>query len=114
MGFATDPTAYDLDEDRRQFTVRWRDGHESRYALDDLRKVCPCADCRSAQKPQGGLQVLTGPVIGRGELRIVQMAPVGRYALRFTWSDGHSTGIYSFDLLRSLCTCDVCRAGAGR
>ncbi|MEE9137379.1 MAG: DUF971 domain-containing protein [candidate division NC10 bacterium] len=117
MGFVSDPVDYGLEEDRRQLYVRWRDGHESRYPLDDLRKVCPCADChtaeRPAERPQGGLQVLTGPVIGRGEIRIVQMAPVGRYALNFTWSDGHSTGIYSFDFLRSLCPCEICRSGAG-
>ncbi|MFB3073931.1 MAG: gamma-butyrobetaine hydroxylase-like domain-containing protein [Candidatus Methylomirabilales bacterium] len=52
-------------------------------------------------------------MIGRGEIRIAQMAPVGRYALSFTWSDGHSTGIYSFDFLRSLCPCEICRSGAG-
>ena len=35
---------------------------------------------------------------------------VGRYALRFQWSDGHSTGIYPFDMLRRICPCDVCEA----
>ena len=33
---------------------------------------------------------------------------VGRYALQFLWSDGHDTGLYSFDLLRGLCRCDAC------
>lgn len=115
MRFVSDPVDYCLEEDRRLLYVRWRDGHESRYPFDDLRKVCPCVDCRTAERPQpqGGLQVLTGPVIGRGEIRIAQMAPVGRYALSFTWSDGHSTGIYSFDFLRSLCPCEICRSGAG-
>jgi len=41
--------------------------------------------------------------IGRADLE-----PVGNYALRFTWGDGHNTGIYSFDLLRSLCPCREC------
>jgi DUF971 family protein len=35
--------------------------------------------------------------------------PVGRYALQFSWSDGHDTGIYSYALLRRLCQCDVCQ-----
>jgi DUF971 family protein len=40
----------------------------------------------------------------------VQIQYVGRYALQFTWSDGHDTGIYAFDYLRQLCPCDACRA----
>jgi DUF971 family protein len=35
--------------------------------------------------------------------------PVGRYALKFTFSDGHESGIYSFSLLRRLCQCDICQ-----
>jgi DUF971 family protein len=36
---------------------------------------------------------------------------VGRYALTFVWSDGHSTGIFPFDYLRQICPCDECRSG---
>ncbi len=36
---------------------------------------------------------------------------VGRYALQIFWSDGHSTGIYSFHYLRELCPCGECAAG---
>jgi len=111
--FKADPADYRLDEAQHLLVVRWRDGHESRYSFDDLRKVCPCADCRTAEEPRGGLQVLTGPVVRRGEIRIVAISPVGRYALGFRWSDGHSTGIYSFDFLRELCPCEACRLGAG-
>lgn len=114
MARGADPVDYRLEEAARLLVVRWRDGHESRYPFDELRNVCPCADCRAAEKPQGGLQVLTGPVVRRGEIRIVQVSPVGRYALSFTWSDGHSTGIYSFDFLRQLCPCEACRAGTGQ
>lgn len=114
MRFSTDPVDYRLEEARRLLVIRWRDGHESPYPFDELRKVCPCADCRTAKSSPGGLQVLTGPVVRRGEIRVVQMSPVGRYALSFTWSDGHSTGIYSFDFLRQLCPCDACRSGPGR
>lgn len=114
MARGADPVDYRLEEAARLLVVRWRDGHESRYPFDELRNVCPCADCRAAEKPQGGLQVLTGPVVRRGEIRIVQVSPIGRYALSFTWSDGHSTGIYSFDFLRQLCPCEACRAGTGQ
>ena len=114
MPISTDPVDYRLEEAQRLLVVRWRDGHESHYGFDDLRKVCPCADCRTAEaeKPTGGFQVLAGPVVRRGEIRIVEISPVGRYALGFTWSDGHRTGIYSFDFLRRLCPCEACRSGA--
>ena len=36
---------------------------------------------------------------------------VGRYALHFRWSDGHSTGIYSFETLRQICPCPQCQTG---
>jgi DUF971 family protein len=36
---------------------------------------------------------------------------VGRYALHFAWSDGHATGIYPFELLRSICPCGACAPG---
>ncbi|MFQ5881215.1 MAG: gamma-butyrobetaine hydroxylase-like domain-containing protein [Candidatus Methylomirabilales bacterium] len=114
MRYDVEPTDYRLDEARRLLCIRWRDSHESRYLFDDLRKACPCAECRTAQRPQGGLQVLTGPVVRPGEIRIVEIVPVGRYALGFTWSDGHNTGIYSFDFLRQLCPCEACRSGTRR
>lgn len=56
MPISTDPVDYRLEEAQRLLVVRWRDGHESHYGFDDLRKVCPCADCRTAEaeKPTGG------------------------------------------------------------
>lgn len=114
MRFDAEPAEYRLDDARRLLTIRWRDGHESHYPFDDLRRACPCAACRVAKKPQGGLTVLTGPVVTPGEVRITRIEPVGRYALTFLWSDGHSTGIYSFDLLRQLCPCATCRRGVVR
>jgi DUF971 family protein len=43
------------------------------------------------------------------DVRPVRIEPVGRYAIQFHWSDGHATGIYSFDRLRALCPCPACR-----
>jgi DUF971 family protein len=41
-------------------------------------------------------------------LDIVRSEPVGRYAVQFTFSDGHATGIYSFEHLRKICPCSEC------
>jgi DUF971 family protein len=44
---------------------------------------------------------------------MLNVEPVGGYAVRIDWSDGHGSGIYSFDYLRSICACSACRGGGG-
>jgi DUF971 family protein len=90
--------------------IRWADGHQSRFPLPLLRSHCPCATCRADQE-KGPLRVLRGAVPGR--LEALEVAPVGHYALRVAWNDGHQTGIYSFSLLRDLCPCGECRSPGG-
>ncbi len=41
-------------------------------------------------------------------LKMVSVEPVGHYAVRIYWSDGHNTGIYSFERLREICPCAEC------
>jgi DUF971 family protein len=43
-------------------------------------------------------------------LRPTEVAPVGHYAIRFSWNDGHQHGIYSWDYLRTWCPCAECHA----
>jgi len=43
------------------------------------------------------------------DIRAEEISLVGRYAIQFRWSDGHSTGIYPFDTLRAACACETCR-----
>lgn len=81
--------------------VTWRDGHRSTYSVATLRTRCPCAVCR--QRPvHGALPVHPGSIALTG------LSPVGRYALALEFSDGHRTGIYSFEYLRGLCPCPEC------
>ena len=42
------------------------------------------------------------------DTQAINLELVGRYAIQFTWSDGHSTGIYSFETLREICPCPQC------
>jgi DUF971 family protein len=42
------------------------------------------------------------------DLSLEQVSAVGSYALQFFWTDGHSTGIYTWELLRQACPCDIC------
>lgn len=108
-----------VDGQQRLMTIRWGDGHESVYPFDLLRKECPCALCgeerrkRGEQQKKGGLSlaVMQGPVVRVGDAQITDVQKVGHYALNFTWQDGHHTGIYTYDFLRSLCPCPACAGG---
>ncbi len=44
-------------------------------------------------------------------MRATHAEPVGRYAIRFIFHDGHQTGIYSWEYLRDVCPCAECKAG---
>jgi DUF971 family protein len=88
----------------RTMEISFEDGHEAVYPHELLRGYCPCATC---QGHQGPIQFVPG-----GDLELIDIAEVGNYALRLTWGDSHSTGIYSFAYLRQLCACAACNADA--
>ncbi len=84
-----------------EIAIRWDDGAESYIELEALRRACPCAACGGEPDVLGRtLRPVVNYSSGSFELR--SFAPVGGYALQFYWSDGHNTGIYSFDYLRKL------------
>ncbi len=74
-------------------TLTWDDGSTTRIELTPLRARCPCAACRT-RRDQGA------PVVPSTPVQIVDAEIVGGWGLGVTWSDGHSTGIYSWELLR--------------
>jgi DUF971 family protein len=94
----------------QELLIVWKDGHESHYMGPVLRGQCPCASCQD--EDTGERLVLPMHISDDLEFRGIEM--VGRYALQFDWSDGHHTGIYSFDHLRRLCPCAVCRSQLSR
>jgi DUF971 family protein len=103
------PTNIKLAAGHNTLAVHWSDGHDSTYPYQYLRRKCPCATCDEAapvtDQAVGGL-----PILGQKPLRPERAELVGRYALQIYWSDGHSSGIYSFPYLRSLCPCPECTA----
>jgi len=85
--------------------ITWKDGHESIYTACELRLKCPCAGC--VDEMTGVVRVIATNV--PQDIRPLKIDLVGRYAMSIEWSDGHQTGIYSFDKLRKLCPCEVCK-----
>lgn len=102
MGSPTVPLRLDLVRDQH-LRIDWSDGTHSVYPIALLRKLCPCAGCRAfrAEQKRTRLTVLTTPP-SQGPLKAVDASLVGNYALRISFSDGHDTGIYSFDYLREI------------
>ncbi|RMG51832.1 MAG: DUF971 domain-containing protein [Acidobacteria bacterium] len=88
--------------------ITWGDGHVSTYPARYLRQHCPCASCIDEWTGEKRLAPDSVPV----DLKMLSVELVGQYALNFTWSDGHGTGIYSFQTLRRLCPCDQCRGAS--
>jgi DUF971 family protein len=74
--------------------LRWPDG-DSLLSAALLRGACRCAHCRAG--------VLNGKSLPRHTgVAVMNVQPVGRYALQLTFSDGHARGIYPWGLLREL------------
>jgi DUF971 family protein len=88
-----------------ELALVWSDGHESFYGGHYLRCACPCAGCVDEMT---GVKTLRDDRVP-SDVRPEKVATVGRYALNVLWSDGHDTGIYSFETLRLLCPCDDCK-----
>jgi DUF971 family protein len=84
--------------------ITWSDHMTQTVAPRDLRRACPCARCRAEAlekpKPANPFPVLT--TAQAQPLAIARMTPVGNYAYSIEFSDGHNTGIYSFEFLRQL------------
>jgi DUF971 family protein len=87
--------------------IDWSDGHVSEYSLTWLRDHCPCASCRGVHEEKPSPLPSPFPIY-KPALKLEDVQPVGAYAIQLRWSDGHSTGIYSFDYLREICPCPEC------
>jgi DUF971 family protein len=97
-------------EKKGENTLRivWDDGLVSDFHVAALRRACPCAACVDEWTGKRTLD----PLAVLDSVRPVRIDSVGRYAVRIAWSDGHDTGIYSFEYLRSLADRD--RGGGER
>jgi DUF971 family protein len=86
--------------DPGHLVIEWSDGQRRRYDVVELRRSCPCATCnaeRSKARAAG-----SPPPAPSAAIAIQSMKPMGNYAYGIHFSDGHDTGIYTLELLRSL------------
>ncbi len=99
-------------------TIDWRDGHQSHWSFRWLRDACPCATCHEAREHEG-----RAPGIAKAKPKTLlpmyeapplptEVEPVGRYAIKFLWNDGHEAGLYSWDYLRNVCDFELRRQNA--
>jgi len=84
-----------------ELALAWNDETESYFALEFLRRACPCAACGGEPDVLGNV---SRPRVNYTEksFQLVGFDLVGGYALQPRWADGHSSGIYSFTYLRRL------------
>lgn len=87
------PTEITLHQASRQLEIAFADGKAFRLSCEFLRVYSPSAEVRGHGPGQETLQT------GKKDVTIDAIEPVGQYALQFRFSDGHDTGIYSWDLL---------------
>ncbi|SRR5579871_1687855 len=98
--------------------VDWKDGHHSEFSLAYLRDHCPCATCTGAHGTTPQKSSYSSPSadpfkLYAPALKMLNVEPIGHYAFRIDWNDGHNSGIYSYDHLRRICPCDTCRTVSG-
>jgi ATP-binding protein involved in chromosome partitioning len=90
------PIPHAINRQDNGLRIEWDDqGHEAFYPARDLRAACPCAACVEEMSGRPLLDPNTIPT----DIRPVSVALVGAYGLRIQWSDGHATGIYTFERL---------------
>jgi DUF971 family protein len=93
MAAAPIPTEIKLHQKSQLLEISFADGKSFRLPCEFLRVYSPSAEVRGHGPGQEVLQV------GKKNVQVVAIEPVGNYAVQLRFSDGHDTGIYSWDLL---------------
>ena len=92
-------------DDAGWLMIDWADGHVGRFRPTALRRECPCAACIDEVSGERKLDPASVPE----DLAITEVAGVGHYAIKITYSDGHGSGLQTFERLRhELCQCPGC------
>lgn len=87
------PTDIRLRKASKRLEIAFDDGAQFEFSCEFLRVHSPSAEVRGHGAGQEVLQT------GKADVNIVEIEPVGNYAVRLVFDDGHQTGLYSWDLL---------------
>jgi ATP-binding protein involved in chromosome partitioning len=99
------PIPYAITRQDDGLLIEWdQAGHRALYHARALRLACGCALC--SEEMSG--RPLLDPASVPADIRPLSVALVGTYGLRVQWSDGHGTGIYTFERLLAACPCERC------
>jgi len=90
------PTHIAVHQKSRQFEIHFSDGSEFHLPFEYLRVFSPSAEVRIAKK-RGEL------ILGKEQVNISNVEPMGSYAIRLLFDDGHDSGLYSWSTLKDLC-----------
>jgi DUF971 family protein len=83
-----------------ELKIVWDDGGESLFSTELLRAQCPCASCLHEKEENKRQGLFALPIASQTELRNIELS--GHNAMVVTWGDGHKTGIYTWEYLRSM------------
>jgi ATP-binding protein involved in chromosome partitioning len=100
--YGPEPADVTIDAAAKTVRIRWSDGVATSYSFRGLRGWCPCASCQGHSSQTRFVET--------GDPKPTGHEGVGRYALRFLWADGHSTGMYSYEWLREIADFAECKA----
>ena len=92
------PTDIKLHKKSRELEVRFENGMQARLSTELLRVYSPSAEVKGHAAGEGIL------VTGKESVNITKIEPIGRYAVRLVFDDGHNTGLYTWALLYELCS----------
>ncbi len=89
------PVPIEIHRGDRAIVLKWTADHETAYPARDLRLACQCAQCRNEMTGESLLVPNSVP----DDVRPLSIELVGGYGFRVRWSDGHDTGIYTYESL---------------
>ena len=92
------PTDIKLHRRSRELEIRFADGMGARLPAEYLRVYSPSAEVKGHAAGEGIL------VTGKEDVNIARIEPIGRYAVRLVFDDGHNTGLYTWPILYELCS----------
>ncbi len=81
----------------------WDDGTDCTISLARFREECPCALCKG-ETIMGTTYIVGMKQFSPGMNELLSLVPVGNYGVQATWKDGHDSGIYTWENLRSIAT----------